>query len=259
MWIVTASGACFGAAVAVADDAPPSMPTAKPNAGFSIETVAPKRADAVGAWLDDTIRTPESKPLTVRRGRRPNQSTKMESGTSTSDSMLGALEMAWPLCAVLALIGLCAFGFRRWMPSKSPLLGGNVVKILARHYVSGKQSVCLMRLGRRLLLVGVSPDRLSTLCEFTDPEEVAELVGAVESGRPNSFTSVFSKFAGSEAVGGDESERGRRKVVEEDLLVSSNLLLRTGDRVRELVERVNTLSSGMMAPAEPVRRPAEAA
>ena len=53
-----------------------------------------------------------------------------------------------------------------------------VVEVLARTSVQPRQHLLLVRLGRRLLLLGSSPSGLSTLSVVSDPEEVAELSDA---------------------------------------------------------------------------------
>lgn len=49
------------------------------------------------------------------------------------------------------------------------------VRVLSRTVVSPKQQLLLIQAGRRLILVSESAGQLTTLTEFTDPDEVAEL------------------------------------------------------------------------------------
>jgi flagellar biogenesis protein FliO len=60
---------------------------------------------------------------------------------------------------------------------------GNLLRIVARTALSPKHSLSLVHLGRRLVLVGVGGDRLTTLCEVSDPQEVAELMVRTVDGR----------------------------------------------------------------------------
>jgi flagellar biogenesis protein FliO len=49
------------------------------------------------------------------------------------------------------------------------------MRVVARASLSPKHSVVLLGLGRRFILLGVASDRVSTLADISDPEEVAEL------------------------------------------------------------------------------------
>lgn len=161
----------------------------------------------------------------------------------------GAFDMLWPLCAVLAIVVFCVLAIRKWMPQAGRLGGSDAIKLLARHHLSGKQSLCLVRFGQRAVFVGVTNERISVLSEIADPEEVASLVAAAERGRPGSFTSMFSKFTTAEA---DRQTDGPREAndIEGELLVSSENLNQTGQDIRGLVQRVRTLSSQTLASTE---------
>lgn len=102
---------------------------------------------------------------------------------------------AWPLLVVLGAIALAAFIARRWLPqTRLGASGGGPIRILARQPVSPKQSLCLVRVGRSVLLVGVSPERIETLTTITDPDAAAELVGAAESQRTGSLSGRFQEM-----------------------------------------------------------------
>ena len=49
------------------------------------------------------------------------------------------------------------------------------MRVVARTSLTPKQHVVLAQLGARFVLIGVSPDRMQTLCEIHNPDEVAEL------------------------------------------------------------------------------------
>ncbi|MFQ5429129.1 MAG: FliO/MopB family protein [Phycisphaerae bacterium] len=180
--------------------------------------------------------------------RDAGRSTVLPSRIGKPTGVFGA---SWPLCVVLGLVGLFAIGARRWMPRSGRWGGGEAIRVLARRSLGGKQSLCLVRLGRRLVLVGITPDRITSLLEVGQPEEVASLLGDLERARPESFTSMFAKFTTREAASEpDAVEDGGREVVKDDLVVSSAGLEQAGGRVRDLVQRVRALSSGVQTSAE---------
>ena len=57
-----------------------------------------------------------------------------------------------------------------------------LLRVVSRAALSPKHSVVLVHLGRRFVVVGVSPDRLDALCEIQDAEEVAELAARAGAG-----------------------------------------------------------------------------
>ena len=88
------------------------------------------------------------------------------------------------LAIVLSLVGAATWVLRRWMAGGRISLGRNsgVLRIVGRTPLSPKHSLALIQLGRRFVMVGVAGDRVNTLCEVSDPEEVAEL--AARTGTP---------------------------------------------------------------------------
>jgi len=99
---------------------------------------------------------------------------------------------ALPLLAVLAMIGAVALLVKRFMPARRLLTGAGVLDIVARTPLSGKQSLVLVKMGRRLILLGVSPDRVSALDVVDDPDQVATLIGEVASQKPDSMSTAFA-------------------------------------------------------------------
>ncbi len=83
-------------------------------------------------------------------------------------SGLGALGI------VLALMGVVCFCVRKWIPAVR-VAESQAMRVVARASVSPKQSVALIQLGRRFVMVGVSPERMSVLSVISDQEEVADL------------------------------------------------------------------------------------
>ncbi len=71
------------------------------------------------------------------------------------------------LGAVLLLIAIVAWGLKRFGPKGQ--LGGSAIRILSRSHLSPKQSLALIRVSDRVMLVGITPDRISHLTTFDDP------------------------------------------------------------------------------------------
>jgi hypothetical protein len=69
--------------------------------------------------------------------------------------------------------------------------------VVARSVIAHRQSAVLLQLGRRLVLVGVSGDRMERLCEITDADEVLGLLSEVRGVEARS--DVFEAVLGHEA------------------------------------------------------------
>ncbi len=97
------------------------------------------------------------------------------------------------LCIVLGIFLVVAWGMRRAAPGGSTLLPRQVVEVLGRVPLAGRQQVHLVRCGNKLLLVSVTPDAAKTLTEITDPMEVDRLAGLCEQMRPHSSSATFRR------------------------------------------------------------------
>ena len=79
----------------------------------------------------------------------------------------------------LALVVVLIFAARAALKRFGPVSGPRrreVLDVLARASVSSRHQLLLVRVGRRVVLVGQGPASLTTLSEMTDAEEVAALI-----------------------------------------------------------------------------------
>jgi flagellar biogenesis protein FliO len=128
--------------------------------------------------------------------------------------------MAGSLAVVLGLFFLVAWLLRRAMPKGSRLLPGDVVEVLGRAPLTGRQHVHLLRCGNKLLLVSVSPGSTETLTEITDPEEVDRICGLCRAAHPQSatasFRQVLQQFGETGVRGQGSGVRERIRPAEDD-------------------------------------------
>jgi len=150
-----------------------------------------------------------------------------------------------PLAATIALIVALALAYRKWAPGQGRVAGGRVIQVLSRHALSNKHSLCLVRVGQGLVLLGVTPERIATLIEITDPEEVSRILGTARSSHGESFSTTLRGLSGrpadTEAAEGLEPAR----------TMPAARLLSAGEAVRELVTRVRQFS-GASGVAKPI-------
>ena len=87
--------------------------------------------------------------------------------------VLGALAIVIGLIFVLRWVGRSVF------PAVSGKGASRAIEVLSRSPLSPKQQVLLLRVGRRLVVVGDTGGQMNPLCEISDPDEVAALVGQI--------------------------------------------------------------------------------
>lgn len=141
-----------------------------------------------------------SKPLSDPVSLTPHRQSDNESSGS-SVRALGTI--AGSLAIVLTLLFVALWLLRRTVPPAAQPLPVEVVEVLGRAPLSGRQQMHLLRCGRKLLLVSVTPECAKTLTEITDPLEVDRLAGLCQQTRPNSATAafrrVFEQFASAQS------------------------------------------------------------
>lgn len=98
------------------------------------------------------------------------------------------------LAALGVVIGL-VFGLR-WLLRRGGVVStaaprGSVVEVLSRTTVAPRSHVVLMRVGQRILIVSDSSAGMRTLGQVEEPEEVAELLGSIDSSSPTSMSASF--------------------------------------------------------------------
>ncbi len=116
----------------------------------------------------------------ARQPQTPGPSTPSPSASKSATS--GALSAVGALIVVIGLILVLARLFRRHSPLFSQSLPNEVLEVLGRRYLDQRQSILLLRIGSRILVVGSSPAGLQGIGELSDPVEVDLVAGMC---RPN--------------------------------------------------------------------------
>lgn len=124
------------------------------------------------------------------------------------------------LAGVVGLIVLLAWGYRTVASGGLSLANRSrrpgMIEVLSRTMLSPRQSLCLVRVGPRVVLVGQTQERLCALDVIEDAGLAASLSGQAQAGRPDSSSAEFRKALESEAGGyrdkdGERSEKPASK------------------------------------------------
>jgi flagellar protein FliO/FliZ len=181
--------------------APPDAP--QPAASAVVEKSQPSTAG-------QTI-SPSSSDFENRPVRNANNTVHNSAGAANPApsriSDPSPLRMIFALTAVLGIILIGAIIFRRLvLNGRRGSSDRKVIKILAKNMIAPRQYVYMLKLGSRLLIVGVSPNHMATLDAIDDPDEIARLTGSLEQDQPHSISNGFSRWFQRHA-GDYDSER----------------------------------------------------
>ncbi len=170
----------------------PNRSSSLPNsANRSTETHATGRAPS--ATLDDPIPLPRRRP---------------PAGSYSNPSAPSAPNLVRVFGSLAIVVGLF-FGLiwltRRSLPKSATGLPTEAIEVLGRMPLNNKQHVQMVRVGRKLLVLGVTSNGAETLTEVTDPQEVDHLLAICQRGGSNSvstsFRQVLNRVNGREGVG----------------------------------------------------------
>lgn len=154
----------------------PAPSVATPSSGVTIDT-DPARA------ASPTNNAEQRVPVETTIEVKPKHSPVLKRATASA-VMAPSADRPWyrnglvGLAAVLGLILLVSYLLRRYVPAVRAL-GGGALKVVQRTPLSSKQSIVLVQVGRRMVLIGVTPDRINSLSVIDDPEEFAYLQARV--------------------------------------------------------------------------------
>ena len=152
---------------------------------------------------------PSLPPLPPPGGSRRDASGAAADRGGAGTSMVTVVSS---LAVVLGLFFVFAWILRRTAPKQCQALPDDVVEVLGRAPLSGRQQVHLLRFGGKLVLVSVTPDGAETLSEITDVDEVNRLAGLCRQSHPSSashtFKQMFEQLTGQASASASADGRG---------------------------------------------------
>jgi flagellar biogenesis protein FliO len=184
--------------------APDSSPVAAEGGGTGLRPAPPP---------DDPWSSPEIAPRLEGRplprsatGWKPSSPAHGAIPAGTNSSVGSPwLRTTGALAGVVGLIVLLAWGYRliagqggrlRWSLAARRT---NLIEVVGRTSLSPRQSLCLVRLGPRLVLLGVTNETVRALDVIQDADLTARLVGQAARQRPDSHSAEFARCLEREA------------------------------------------------------------
>lgn len=208
-WTMMVGGVALGvAAAALADESwwaalgpraeaeHTSAQRASPFANPSAASTTPPANEATGA------KTPIAPPSTSTQSlvKQPTSTLPLApSHAARVQRKAASQSLDWDaltntgasLGIVLAVLTAMVWVLRRTGPKSASPLPKEVFEVLGRAPLASRQQAHLVRCGRKLLLVAMTPGGAETLTEITDPEEVDHLAGLCQASRDGSSTGAF--------------------------------------------------------------------
>jgi len=167
-----------------------STPDTQPRPNTAATTPIPKARPPI-------LLSPRGK-ATASKGSK-SQGDGAEERRLTSSAKPNLLAIFGSLGIVLGLFFAVMWVMRRGMPASAKLLPSEVVEVLGRTPLAGRQQAHLIRCGNKMLLVALTTDSAKTLTEITDPLEVDRIAGLCRESNPHSstqaFRHIFQQFA----------------------------------------------------------------
>jgi flagellar biogenesis protein FliO len=180
------------------------------HAAVATDTTQPSAENAATvAAREQSDLTSESQPLRISESEIPTVNARPAAGTTASSNASDLSRIAFALVSVIGLILLLRAVYRHLSAMPGVGRGSKLVTVVSRSILSPKQQVLVLSVGRRLLVVGDSGGQMNALCEISDPDEIASLMGQASGqrsviARENAglFRSVFrranDRFGGGE-------------------------------------------------------------
>jgi len=124
----------------------------------------------------------------------PDKANGQNSNASIQGTNTSLWKSFFSLLIVLALIVLSALLFRWFSLKGQRHFKHSGIEIIARNNISPKQSLCLIKLGERLVLIGLSPNHMASLHTIEDAEEIGQIMGQIGQSGAKSITNTFGRM-----------------------------------------------------------------
>jgi flagellar biogenesis protein FliO len=185
---------------------------------------------------------------TQSSGTTPSSTEDKARDTRGHGASLSPWTAVGALAVVIALILILARLFRRHAPLFGHALPSEALEVLGRRFLDQRQSIVLLRVGSRILVVGSSPAGLQGLGEVTDPVEVDLIAGMCRGGKAGLGTSFFGLLkgqAGTQTKTAPRTQASRRPQprVAEPEVPDVPQSPRSSDPEQELVRRLRAESN----------------
>lgn len=193
-------------------------------------------------WVSSEVAAPLLRNHTGSRAPNSGNASATPGADAKSNSPSGWSRTTLALVGVLALIAFLAFVSRklRFLPTaRRP----GMIQILSRTPLSGRQSLCLVRIGPRSVLLGITADRINALDVIDDPALTAALAGeSLQNSSADSGGEFRARLDAQEGLY-DQDEPGAHDDVEDDAVLPDNRMREVRRKLAGTLRRLGALRS----------------
>ncbi len=173
--------------------------------------------------------------------------TKSTSGTQPPSVLTTGMDttrVVLSLLLVIAAIFLLRWIAQQFFGAPSTKRSSRAVQVLSRSMIAPRQHVLVLQVGRRLVVVGDSGSQMNPLCEITDADEIASLIGQLRQDKAapvtRAFGSVFRRAEKDYSSESSDGESSKREVAEDAELDPA--LATTQAELSGLIDKVRSVS-----------------
>ena len=177
-----------------------SRPAASPEKRSTRTAPAPFKRDPI----EDLPIAPGGKTKGLSLGILGDRSETSPARRSSTSGLLW--KSISGLIVVLALILVGVVVLRRVLPGARGMGESSALTVIGRTYLAPKSALFLVKVGRRILVVGNTPGGLTRVAEIDDPDEVERVCARCEQARANSMTASFRRLLAEGVAGHRELE-----------------------------------------------------
>jgi flagellar biogenesis protein FliO len=205
-----------------------------------VQTTQPTAPAPAVAPVTPASTDPEENIQLPPRHIATTQASGMISVQHGSTDVFDTRRLVLALAIVLAAIFVSHQVWKRVGMPGAPRASG-ALQVVSRLTVAPRQQVLLIRVGRRLVLVGNSGTQMNPLCEIDDAEEAALLLGQTAVEREGSMTTSFNAVLGGEEKEFEEQLRPQPPAAPVDPEEEAALAT-TREEISGLMDKVRGLS-----------------
>jgi len=179
------------------------LPTSGPDMGYN---AGPNQGAAI-ASVPERHRLPpvrlakhEETDVADESGAAPRRLPRPGTGQSSSESQQSItptsslFTVGTSLAVVLGLFFAATWFMRRTAPRGSLAAPEEVLEVLGRVPLPGKQQLQVVRFGSKLVLLAATPDGVEAVSEITNPDEVQQMTALCRHGKTGSSSQAFQEI-----------------------------------------------------------------
>lgn len=195
-------------------------PAATPTPTAAPAPAAPNVAPAAAA--SHAAPVPTSFDSTAIRRSASSDSATGAQAPAPASSGSEIPRVCFALAIVLGLIFFLRWGSRRIFAAPGANRPSRAVQVLSRSVLTPKQHLLVLRVGQRVLVVADGGSQMSSLCQITEPDEVASLLGQLQNERDTSPVNAFGTLFGRIKRGFEGADEGEPELPSDDTAATNS-------------------------------------